>query len=123
MKIFTDDLEEGIHDASNQILNLGLASEIPTSDSVLADYLNEKVTIQVNGTPVELTYLGKEVDMQVSWVYIEAACEAPIEEIRIHNEILMHLHKEQTNLVNIKVGSTKRSLLLNQKKKEDVASF
>ena len=123
MKIFTDDLEEGIFDASAQTLNLGLASEVPEADSVLIAYLKERVGIHVNGKPVSLQFLGKEVEMQVAWVYLEARCSTPISEVQVHNEILMHLHEEQTNLVNIKVGSTKRSLLLSQKKKEDAATF
>ena len=123
MKIFTDDLEEGIYDASKQTLNLGLSSEVNQADSVLTAYLKERVQIRVNGTPTPINFVGKEVEMQVSWVYLEAPCPNPISDIQVHNEILMHLHKEQTNLVNIKVGSTKRSLLLSHKKKEDVATF
>jgi len=61
--------------------------------------------------------------MQVTWCYVEVMDIAQVNEIRVSNKLLLEMYDTQTNLVNIRVGKEKKSMLLNKKKKQDVVAF
>ena len=123
IKVFIDDMEEGLNQHFSQSFNLGLENELTIADSLIALYMGEKLDVAINDTPVGIKFLGKELDGQVVWLYLEGALKNPIQKIQVSNELLMETFKEQTNLINMRIGQEKRSFILTQKKKEDVATF
>ncbi len=123
IKVFIDDMEEGLNQHFSQSFNLGLENELALADSLIGVYMGKKLSIAINETPMGIKFLGKELDGQVVWLYLEGALKNPIDKIQVSNQLLMETFKEQTNLVNIRVEQEKRSLILTQKKKVDVATF
>jgi len=122
-KIFTDDLELALEERIEDRLFIGSDREASQTDSLIDVYLYEKIQIAVDGQPAQLKYLGKEVEMQVTWCYVEVMDIAQVNEIRVSNKLLLEMYDTQTNLVNIRVGKEKKSMLLNKKKKQDVVAF
>ena len=123
IKVFVDDFEEGLNSHYAQSFNLGLENELQGSDSLMAVYVKDKLNIHINNTPLSLDFLGKELDSQVIWLYLQAPIPGSIQKIRVNNQLLMDIFDEQTNLINMRIGEEKRSFILTLKKKEDVATF
>jgi len=123
IKVFTDDLEKTLEETTDERLFLGSDREPSVADSLIMEYLYEKLKIRVNQQPAQMKYLGKEVEMQVTWCYIEVKEVPGVREIEVINTIFLETYDTQTNLVNIRVGDKKKSMLLNQRKQQDVVDF
>lgn len=123
IKVFVDDFEEGLDARYAQPFNLGRANELPSADSLISLYMGENLHIRINESPLPLDFLGKELDAQVIWLYLQAPTPISIQKIWVSNQLLMDTFEEQTNLINMRIGEEKRSFILTLKKKEDVATF
>lgn len=114
-RIFTDDLEHVLEAQGVEKLNLGTEDENPKSDHYIETYLKQNFSVQINGTPVVYHYLGKETELDgVTWCYLEADDVERPQSMVVTNRALLELHDTQTNMIHIKVGTQKKSLLLRK---------
>lgn len=123
MKIFTDDLELTLKNNGAGDLFLGTDREKPNSDQALENYIGKHFSLKVDGKTVEGAFLGKEVELDITWVYIEVKGIQPFKQLEVHNSVLMDTFEKQTNLVNVLLDQEKKSLLLNASKKTGSVSF
>jgi hypothetical protein len=104
-RIFSDDLDASILDETGQNLRLGSGREHPKSDSLLMDYLLPRLNFKQGGSVVEYAFIGKEVEADVTWIYLESRKEISTSEpLTIRNGLLLELFPDQKNLVNVKVN-------------------
>ncbi len=104
-RIFTDDLEASVQEATGQKLRMGSGKEHPKADSLLYDYLLSQLTIKQDNIPLKLIYIGKEVESDVTWIYLESSEGISTEKpLSIRNSLLQDLFPDQKNLVNVKLG-------------------
>lgn len=122
-KIFTDDLERALEAQGTGKLYLGDARESPEADRYLHNYLKNQVEIVVNGDTTAFRYVGKEVEMDVTWCYVEIAQVTEVKKIAVTNRILLEIYEEQTNLVHVKAGDRQKSMLLRKGKVTDTVEF
>ena len=121
LKLFTDDLENAIHKDSGDSLNLGTSKELPQSDKLIFNYLKEHFSLEdENGNTLYLNDVGRETEMDVTWIYLETQKMKPLNTLRIENDIFMEIHPDQTHIVNLIQGAITRSTLLHSTKKEDL---
>lgn len=99
LKIFTDDLEKGLEDFSEERLFLATEREHPKADSILSAYLSRKVQLTAEDK-IELRYLGKESEYDVTWIYLESEATEPMEKIGVENTILMEIYEDQTHIIH-----------------------
>ena len=75
-RVFTDDLELAIRHHSDlgedHRIWLGDDQEWDGADSAIAVWLERCLILHVQDAPVELTWVGKEVELDVSYVYLES---------------------------------------------------
>ena len=72
MKIFTDDLEAALEEMTTQKLWIGDPErELAATDSLLAIYFDKKLTISINEEEKEAIFIGKELEADVTWCYLE----------------------------------------------------
>ena len=115
MKIFTDDLEYAIS-GSQLSYGLGTATEPPQSDSILFEYVQNNFDLKINGQEYAPIYIGKEVEMDVTWIYIEVEGIEAINSIEVTDLMLTELFDDQVNLINLKYLGQKKGLLLSRNK-------
>ena len=119
LKLFTDDLENAVLKDSGDDLDLGTEKE--NSDSVVFKYLEKQFSIEsAEGEKLELTRIGRETDLNITWVYLESEKMKPLNALKVHNSIFMELHDEQTHVVNVEQDGKTKSTLLHRSKKEDL---
>ena len=112
VKVFTDDLESVISREDEPPPRLGDPGELPDADARIADYLAAHLQVWVNGERVTGRYLGKEVEMEATFCYVEIPGVARADTVEVLDDIFMEQFDTQTNLVHVTVGGTTLSMLL-----------
>ncbi len=123
MKIFTDDLENALEVQSGLLLKLGTQHELPESDSILVNYISDNFKLKLNGQDLIINYLGKEVDLDVTWCYLEVSGVEFIEKMEIIDKMLTEIFEDQSNLIKVKYKGKESAALLNRSRQMDVIKF
>ena len=113
MKIFTDDLEYAIT-GTPPFYGLGSEFEPDDADSVLFRYIKKNFHVKLDDTLRQPIYIGKEVEFDVTWCYIEIENVQNFRRIEITNRMLTEIYEDQLNIVNINARGKVSGMLLNR---------
>lgn len=122
-KIFTDDLENALELSSNENLRIGTKWEYEKTDSILWNYVKKHFGIWVNGTKMNLIFIGKEVELDVTWCYVEVMELGRVETISVFDDMLIELFIDQVNIVQVSYEEVEKSLLLKRGKTNGSLKF
>jgi hypothetical protein len=123
VKIFTSDLETALEAQGSGSLNLGTPREAGGADEIIAAYLNREMEIKVNGQVAKGTFIGKEVEMDVIWCYMEYPNITDVREFDMTNRLLMEQFESQTNIVHITVNGVRKSMMMQAGRTHDSVLF
>lgn len=102
-------LHDAEHAVQDQWGKADLLSEREDLDK-LALYVRGNFFLSLNGKRVEPKSVGVEVDDIYVWVYDELAIpKRKVKTLTIDNTILRDVWREQANLVNVEIGSFRKS--------------
>lgn len=123
IRLFTDDLENALTKLNNgQKIMVGGKND--NSDAVLNKYIQQHFAIL---TPQKqkktLNYLGKELEGDATWVYVEVPESQVVKGHILYNDIMQELFDDQTNLVNFFYAGSKKTFLFNAKVKSTAIEF
>lgn len=116
LRVFTEDLEDRLQ------LKLG-ENELPQTDSIIASYLEDKVGFKLEGQPLPMTFIGKEIEFELCYLYLEFPCPERPKSLQVSNRIFFDSFDDQSNIVNVKVGETLRSAFLSSGNGESNLKF
>jgi hypothetical protein len=116
LKLFTDDLEKGVERQTGEELRLATEAEHEDADSLIARYIRPRISIG-GKTPVKWTFLGKECEYDVTWIYLESVPVEPVDDLRVENTILMEVYDDQTHVVQYTEANETQSSLLHRNKR------
>ena len=119
LRIFTDDLENTLQDWGSKKPYLGESNEIDEADSFLKKYILQVLNIEIDDKKQMLNYLGKEVEQELTWIYLEANNIPDFDKITISNRLLLQSFPSQTNLVHVNHRQKTKSLLLTKNNPSD----
>ncbi|KAA3620105.1 MAG: hypothetical protein DWQ05_05090 [Calditrichaeota bacterium] len=122
-RIFTDDLEKAISEASEVNLRLGTDREAALADSILFDYIKQHFRLKINNTQPVLLWVGKEITVDLTWIYIEIPPIEPVRHIWLKNRLLLDSFESQKNIVHFRIDGQQKSLLFGKGKKVDELRF
>jgi hypothetical protein len=111
LKLFTDDLELATSNFSKTPIKIVNAED---GDAAIANYIAQKFSIAINNQIKSLSYIGKELENDVSWCYLEIKNLSNIKSIKINNSIFTEQFPDQKNLVNIHVLDKEESAILTK---------
>lgn len=123
IKLFTDDIEQALEAQGTDKLYLGDAKEHQSSDRYLTTYLEQHLQFWVNGKAATYQYLGKEVELDVLWAYVEIDSVPELSTVKVLNNLLLEHFEDQQNVVQFRVGNQKESMLLRKGSVEDEVDF
>lgn len=124
LKLFTDDLENAVLKDSGEIIKLGIDEENSNSDLQIFSYLDKHFSIKFpEGETVNLTKIGRETELDITWVYYESQKTKPMSALTVNNSIFMELHPDQTHIVNIEQNGATKSTLLHISKTGDLLNL
>lgn len=117
-KMFSNDLEGALKKLSGKKVDIIHPKDKKEVEKLLFDYITKRLSIQINGQPRSLKYVGYEKEEDVIWTYMEIEkCEKP-KSLSVNTSLLYDFLAEQINLVQVEVGSFKKSLKVTNPDKE-----
>ena len=120
-KIFYDDLQL----AMGLKAGTELPSKYKSADLLIETFINQNVSILVNGQRVKLAYVESVSSPPAVWtdLVIKGLSPESIKSIEVVNNILLTQFKDQTNLINIDINNKKETFALNHKKRSSKIVF
>jgi hypothetical protein len=117
IRMFTDDLEVALTKANNgQKVMIGGKND--NSEAILSKYIQQHFAIV---TPQKqkkaLTVLGKELEGDATWVYVEIPNSQDLKGHILYNNVMQEVFDDQSNLVNFFYLGNKKTYLFNAKTK------
>jgi hypothetical protein len=118
LRVFTDDLE-----AALSLMNDSkVAIDAPQAEKLIEQYLNKNfVLLDKQNKKKVLSFIGKEVEVDVTWIYAEVPLAEALSGLKLQNSILTELFNDQVNIVNFKYLTTVRTFMF--KPRETVQSL
>lgn len=112
-KIFTDDFEKVLRKGNaGRIDLLNPALEEPMK-KLVSGYIQEHLTLKVNGSRVKMQFLGFENHEEGILSYYQVNDVKTIKELAIDNNILFEDQPQQMNLMHITVKGNRKSIKLD----------
>lgn len=119
IKVFADDLLLGLKEAGASKVYLGEKKENPDTDKYIFNYLKSNLKFTVNDNPEQYTFVGREMESDVVWIYLEIDQINQLKKIEIDCGFLTEVLETQSNIIQINDGNEIKSLLLNRRKQND----
>ncbi len=112
-RIFFDDLEKTLEKKYQVKVNILKPEDPKKVNALIADYLQERLQLRVNGKPVQLKFLGFEIEEEAAWCYLEVPQITALKRLEIEDAILFEEHPLQQNMVHVTVGKQRQSTKLD----------
>ncbi len=122
-RVFVDDIETVLRERYDTSLRLAGGTEAKALDTYLKNYYEKKLIITVDGKPVQFHFIGKEYEDDLLISYLEVENVAALDQITISNTMLMDFFEEQQNIIHVKKGKQRKSLILEKEKHQGVLKF
>ena len=113
IRVFPDDLDRALLQKHGIFTQLSTELEAPEADSLLGEYLNRHFSLEINGRPLKLNYLGKEAEADAIWCYLESEPLSEPLDYQIFSSILLENFEDQVNIVQIYQGDWNKGLMLS----------
>jgi hypothetical protein len=123
IKLFTDDIERSMRTLGAGQMRLGDTRELPDADAKLLAYLQNRLALRINGQAVAYRWVGKEVELDALWCYVEVPDVAELKQLEVTNRILLEIFDDQANVVHVHVKDRVQSLFLDKTELSGQVSF
>ena len=123
VKIFTDDLENGLTNYSGRATKLAQDLDLERNRKIIEQYLNKHIIGAIDRQKIMLSLSSWEIYKDVIWLNFSIKCPASWNSFKIKADLLMELFPTQTNVVQVTHGDEKRYLKLTIDKKEESITF
>lgn len=109
LRVFTDDLEDALTLMNN---NAKVSIDAQQADRLIEQYLTKNLIFYDKQNQKKgLAFIGKEVEVDVTWIYAEVSVTELPAGMRLQNSILTELFNDQVNIVNFKYLTTIRTFM------------
>lgn len=119
--IWLDDLALGLQQFGVGDLQLLTGNEVVSADEKLLKYLQTKMSLSINGRPVQFSWKKKEAseDLLAVWVHLEVKNVTSLNSIKVQNCILMEIYNDQQNIVHIKMQDGRQGYLIFEEEEQE----
>ncbi|MCF6296944.1 MAG: hypothetical protein L3J08_03015 [Flavobacteriaceae bacterium] len=123
MRFFIDDIQSTLENRYEIKLELGTKEENKEADLFLKKYINQKFKITINNKTTYFSYLGKEYENDVVFIYLEINNIENINQIEIQNKMLFEEFPEQGNFIKTNINNSKKTSLLFKGNDKEMLKF
>ena len=118
INVFTDDLELSVERTHENLdLEIGAQNQHALTNSLVGDYVQNKITFTHGPHDVKFTFIGFEYDYDICYLYLES--ETFVADTMKESEISMNMfyevYDDQENVVDLNLLNTKESTILTKK--------
>ena len=108
-KLFLDDTEKGIKKQLNTAVELTAPKDLKKAQQQVSDYVKKHLAVKVDGRPVNLEFVGYEVEGASLWSYYQVKNISSVHKIEVSNNLLYEMYDSQISIVHAQVGGNKKS--------------
>jgi hypothetical protein len=102
-RLFFDDFESALKkDLNIKGLDLLNPKDSALTDQYVKTYFLKHLTLLKNGKPLDLNYLGYEIQKESVWIYLESNITESEGSYTIVNTLLCHIFDKQNNILQWK---------------------
>jgi hypothetical protein len=112
MRFFIDDVEKALENQFELPLELATKNENKQANQYLETYIREQFKINLNQREESYTYLGKEYEDDVVYIYLEIENVDDINTVEVQNSMLIDTFEDQQNYVKISIGKVQKTFIL-----------
>jgi hypothetical protein len=107
--IFTDDFEAALAKQYHAKIDLTKPEMHKAMDALVKAYLIANLQIKTGAMPVNLNYLGYEINREATDVYLESDKVTAVKKISADASLLHNLFDDQINIVHMTVNGVRKS--------------
>lgn len=115
--MFTDDFEAALVKQYHAKTDLNKAEMHKTMDELVKSYINNNLQIKTAVVPLNLNYLGFEINREATDVYLESDKIPAVKKVDVEVSLLHNLFDDQINIVHITVNGVRKSEKLDYPEK------
>jgi hypothetical protein len=115
--MFTDDFEAALAKQYHAKTDLNKADMHAAMDELVKQYIAANLHIKVGDTPVNLNYLGFEINKEATDVYLESDKIPAVKKVDVEVSLLYNLFDDEINIVHIIVNKVRKSEKVNYPEK------
>ena len=119
-KIFTDDLERAISKPGEAPIRLGTDRERVEANGLIEQYIRNHFIVLYNNERIELSFLGKESEADLTYCYFEFVRPQEYNTISIESTLLLEHYPEQQNIVDLRANGSSKTVILTQQHPKEV---
>lgn len=109
IQLFTHDLVPLLEQKNKRKIDLEKTADV---DKLIFNYLSENFVLKDDqGETKKIKWVGKEVEVDTAWVYLEISSDKSPENFTLQNTLFFESFPEQTNLVIVRYDEKKSDLL------------
>ena len=120
MRVFTDDWQLMLNNLYDKTLRLDPDKDTEQVVTHSADYLKQHLELNLNGTDVTPSILGREYQDDQLVLYLEVVGVAELKSLAVSNRILFKELGGQQNIVRIKTPTKRKSFLQTHGRARDL---
>ena len=116
VRVFADDFSAAVARSTRAVAS----ADHRVPDVAAADYLSHALVIEARDKPIALQLVSQRRDGDVTWIELRGAWRGDLSNATIRNQLLMDLHRDQVNIVQLSRGRDSRTLLFSAGKENRV---
>ena len=116
MKLFTDDIEYALRSLENSDLVLDSKANLHNIDSLIFSYIKMNLDLLLNNKKTELLWIGKEIDNDITWCYLEIGNIDKLFELKIKNSLFFSFFDDQLNICHFYCNDKPETLMFHNGK-------
>jgi hypothetical protein len=123
VRIFTDDLENTLRKYHGTKIDILHPADIKQMNGFVDEYIQKHLQLQVNGSPVQMSFLGYEEQSESIWSYFEVKNVNDVQKLSIVNSLLHDYNTNQVNMIHAKANDKEYSTKLDYPNTSALFSF
>lgn len=122
-KIFTDDFEKVLKQNYKTKVDLINPPDKPAMDSLVKKYIFSHLSLNSDGKPVKLSYVGFEHENEAVYGYVQADNISAVKKVDITVKLMHDLFNDQLNIIHVIVAGERKSTKLDYPSTDASFSF
>lgn len=123
MKFFADDLENAIRIKNSPKIRLGAKNDSAKTDTLIVHYLQKHIQLTMDGQKKTMQWVGKEIENDIAWCYLEIKEVTGFSSAWIKNSILISEFDDQLNISHFQKGNNIETIMNHKDKLSGKISF
>ena len=116
MKLFTNDLESALRMEGRPNLKIDSHDSRNNIDSLIFDYINNNLSLYIDNKKRQFTWIGKEIENDITWCYLEVININNISSIKMENKLLLPVFDDQLNICHFYCGDKPETIMFHKEK-------